>query len=288
MEIRYARIARRTPEIYPDFMCIGAPRAATTWLYDRLRADPRVFLPRMKELHFFDEERPDDPEDRSGLRWHRSFYFDMSDPAHMRWYWRQFRNARDRPKGEITPAYSTLSATRVRLIFDKIPRLRIIYILRNPIDRAWSSLRKMVWYQKGARHRLMRDRDWLLRTVMHPELLERGDYRNIIETWEGIFPHENFLYLFHDDIEADEQRVLGRVYAFLNLTAPDLSQLAGKRVNAAPPTPMPDNVRSFLEHRYESQIGYLEERFDRDLGHWRKAPRLEPVLAQATDRARLS
>lgn len=270
VELGIVLFARWTPPIYPDFMCIGAPRAATTWLYDRLRADPQIYLTRVKELHFFDEERPAPLEDTSGLHWHRSFYFDMSNPNHRRWYWRQFRRGRNRTKGDITPAYSMLSAARVRFIFNEIPDLKVIYIMRNPIDRAWSSLRKIVWFQKGAGHKILKDRDWLLRTAMHPQLLERGDYRKTIETWQGVFPERNLLYLFHDDIEENEQAVVGDIYRFLNLPMPDLVKLPGSenRVNAAPPLPMPDDVRSFLENHYESQIRYLEARFGRDLRHW--------------------
>mgnify|MGYP003645700298 FL=1 len=38
---------------YPDFVCIGAQKAATTWLYNVLRRVPGVFLPAIKELHYF-------------------------------------------------------------------------------------------------------------------------------------------------------------------------------------------------------------------------------------------
>lgn len=275
VELGIVQFARRTPPIYPDFMCIGAPRAATTWLYDRLRADPQIYLTKVKELHFFDEARPARPGDTSGLHWHRSFYFDMSNPSHRRWYWRQFRNGRNRTKGDITPAYSMLSAARVRFIFNEIPDLKVIYIIRNPIDRAWSSLRKMVWFQKGAHHKILKDRDWLLRTAMHPELLARGDYRKIIETWQGVFPDRNLLYVFHDDIEENEQAIVGDIYRFLDLPMPRFVELPSteNRINAVPPMPMPDNVRSFLENHYENQIRYLEARFGRDLRHWITDPK---------------
>lgn len=269
-ELHYARFAHWIPETWPDFLCIGAPRAATTWLYDRLSRDPQIFLPAMKELHFFDEMRAADPEHSGGLKWHRSFHFDLSDRAHWRWYWLQFQAGKGRTKGEITPAYSLLSAPRVRLIFQAIPDLRIIYILRNPVERAWSSLRKMVWYQKGARNELVRDLDWALQTIRHPEILAGGDYRRVMETWEAVFPRENLLYLIHDDIEQSEQLSLNRVYAFLDLKMPSNSQVVTNRVNAAPPSSIPDDVRTFLEHHYDAQIRYLEARFDRDFGHWQK------------------
>jgi len=268
-QLQYARLATWIPERYPDFMCIGAPRAATTWLHTKLRADPQVFLPKMKELHFFDEERKGSPNDTSGLIWYRPFYFDMSNPAHFRWYGLQFSSAGVAVKGDITPDYSLLSAERVKLIHRKIPGLRIIYILRNPIERAWSGLRKSIWYQKGADEIAAKDPRWLARTIMHPEVLERGNYRHAIETWGSIFPETNMMILFYDDILANSAAVLAKVYAFLSLRQPAAgSPDIGSRVNAAPELPMPKEIRAKLEVYYRDQIFYLQTRFDRDLRHW--------------------
>ena len=50
----YATVAFWTRELYPDFLCIGVARAATTWIFDRLSQHPDVFLPKGKEVHFFD------------------------------------------------------------------------------------------------------------------------------------------------------------------------------------------------------------------------------------------
>lgn len=269
IQLYYAAFATWIPEIYPDFMCIGAPRAATTWLYQKLRDHPQIFLPKAKELHFFDEEPDTDQNDRSGLRWHRAFYFDMSKPAHFRWYAMQFRKARNRTKGDITPVYSMLSRQRVRLIAEKAPDVKIIYIIRNPIERAWSGLRKTIWYQKGANHKV-KDRAWLLAAIMHPAVLERGNYRRAIETWGEVIPDGNMLYLFYDDIVEDPQSELARVCAFLGANRPSgpPASTEDKPVNAAPALRMPDEVRSRLSQHYKEQIQYLEARFDRDLSHW--------------------
>ena len=270
IELQYARFAS-IPATYPDFMCIGAPRAATTWLFTQLRADPRIFLPKLKELHFFDEDEGGPAEhDSSGLQWRRRFYFDMSNPIHFRWYWLQFKRGIGAVKGDITPLYSLLSAERVRLIHEKIPGLRVIYILRNPIDRAWSGLRKSAWYQKGTNHMAAQSLEWLEKTIMHPAVLERGNYRRVLETWESHFPRDQMLILFHDDIVLDPGAELGKVYAFLGLPRPAAMSPsdAEGRVNAAPELPMPAPIRARLEAYYRDDVRFLERRFGRDLGHW--------------------
>ena len=118
-------MSARTHELHelkgPDFLCIGAPRSGTSWLYEVLSRHPALWLPPIKELHYFDE--PSGSKRyysylrmrlTSGLWMNRPFsrfdlpyFFGRRDDA---WYCRSVR-ARAPPgliTGEITPAYSTL------------------------------------------------------------------------------------------------------------------------------------------------------------------------------------
>jgi len=267
--LAYARLAAWIPQRFPDFMCIGAPRAATTWVHKSLQADPQVFLPKRKEVHFYDEPPADNGGD-SDLRWSDPFTFDVQNPAHLRWYWYQYRHAGTRLAGDITPLYSTLSAERIAIIREHMPDLKLIYILRNPIDRAWSGLRKSAWYQKGTAFLESKEEEWILQQVLRPEVLVRGDYPRAIANWESVFPEEQFLYLFFDDVREGPEACLDQMYDFLGLAQPErqFAQTATKKVNAAPEKPMPDYVKRALRQHYEKQIEELESRFNRDLSHW--------------------
>ena len=265
----YVRAAAWIPPRFPDFMCIGAPRAATTWLHRSLRAHPGIYLPKRKEIHFYDEPPP--PGYLTGdMRWADAHYFDVERPSHLRWYWRQFRHAGDRLAGDITPLYSMLSAERIAVIRRHQPSLRIVYILRNPVDRAWSGLRKTVWYQKGPEYLDQQGEEWMLQQVLHPSVLDRGDYPSAIKRWESVFPADQILYLFHDDIRSDADRELGRVLDHLGLPAAPLIGRDQERrdVNAAPPMSIPEAARSALEAHYRDQVTWLEQKFCRDLSHW--------------------
>ena len=102
---------------FPDFLGIGAQKAGTTWLYENLRRHPQMYLPNTKEIHYFD------------------WYFYKS----IHWYCKHFMAVeKNKLKGEITPCYSTLSENKIKLIHKINPQLKIILILRNPIERAWS------------------------------------------------------------------------------------------------------------------------------------------------------
>ena len=100
----------------PHFLGIGAVKAGTTWLYRNLRCHPELYLPHPKEVHYFDQR------------------FDRG----LRFYAGKFEDGRARVRGEITPAYSALPPDRIRFIRSVMPDLKLIFLMRNPVDRAWS------------------------------------------------------------------------------------------------------------------------------------------------------
>src|SRR5690606_23280995 len=100
------------------FLGIGAQKAGTTWLYRQLSRHPRVRFPGGKEVHFWNARI-----ERDSLDWYRALF--SSDPALV--------------EGDVTPAYGILEPTVIRQIHDAFPDLRIIFIMRNPVARAWSS-----------------------------------------------------------------------------------------------------------------------------------------------------
>lgn len=254
--------------IKPDFLCIGAPRAATTWLHSRLSSHPEVYLPKIKELHFFDEPRSTEHRDQSGINWGRTHYFNMDSLQSWRWYSLQFQRGRSALKGDITPAYSTLTEKRVELIHQKLPGAKIIYILRDPVDRAWSGVRRSLWSDTNSRPSESVD---ILATVSHPEILIRGDYRRAITHWEKYYEASNILYLFFDDIIVRPREQLITVCDFLGISSDGLpaEKEDASIVNKSPEDSMPKEVQEFLSDYYANQLEFLEEKFDQSFEHWR-------------------
>jgi len=104
----------------PSFLGIGVPRAGTTWLYKLLAAHPDVYVPlRRKEVHFFDSNY------ERGVQWYKKF-FPPDDAA-----------ARYQAIGEITPHYLFHPRCPER-IAATLQDPKLIVILRNPVDRAYS------------------------------------------------------------------------------------------------------------------------------------------------------
>lgn len=263
---------RDVPLVKPDFLGIGTARSASTWLHSRLSQHPDVYLPRLKELHFFNERREHRSCDVSGATWTRPVYFDLDNPGHWRWYSLQFLPGADKVRGEITPDYSTLSRDRVGEIKRHLPDAKIILLIRNPIDRAWSGLRYS-WRRHQDEALSPADVDRLMRAALHPERLLRGDYPLTVTNWEAHFPASQRLYIFYDDVAAGPSAELRRVAAFLGVDPAKLAAAGDdRRVNDAPAEHIPPAVRERLQAYYEPQIGWLQTHFGRDLSGW-----LEPA-----------
>lgn len=110
------------PGRLPDFLIVGAMKAGTTSLAAWLRAHPGVYVPAAKELHFFDHFW-----DR-GTDWYRAQFADAPDDA---------------IAGEASPAYMVRDVYVERMAA-VVPDVRLIVVLRNPAERAWSQYRHMV------------------------------------------------------------------------------------------------------------------------------------------------
>ena len=101
----------------PNFIGIGAQRAATTWLYHCLKEHPEVFFPDLKEVHFYDT------------------HFERG----MEWYREQFRAyAGQKVLGEITPNYLS-SEVAIPRMAETLPDAQLCVVLREPVQRAFSA-----------------------------------------------------------------------------------------------------------------------------------------------------
>ena len=143
----------------PDFLCIGAQKAGTSWLYRMLSQNESLFLPPIKEIHFFDyiyinqpsalgrrrlREAGEGAVAKAGVP--RLFpQAQAADRTTDAWYAAVFAHpkAKGRIAGEITPAYSFLPAAGVRRVRAINRDLKILFIIRDPVDRALSHLRML-------------------------------------------------------------------------------------------------------------------------------------------------
>lgn len=260
----------------PQVLCVGVPKAATTWLYARLNLHPQVLLPRGKELHFFYElysvktSNPKFDHTKTSLFWH--FEFNLKSKTHWRWYARQFAGGENKVRIDITPTYCRVSRGRIATIKKKIPNAKIILIIRNPIDRAWSGACYFMDRFHGKTLDQLDMETELKPWVFESERLDYGNYIDMLKNWDKHYQeNQNIKYILYDDIQEKPREILRDVCDFLqidpNLLPPPKNDK--KTVNSSyRKVIIPLCIKQELIDLYRPQVDYLERRFSRDLSQW--------------------
>ena len=208
----------------PDFVIIGGQRCGTTSLYNYLVENPAVVPAFMKEVHFFDNRF------HKGLTWYRA-HFSLE---------RDRRRAREqgrasRVTGEATPYY-LIHPHAPRRLFETMPQVRLIVLLRNPVDRALSqyhhqvrtgvehlsfkeAIEKEMRELAGEREKMLADDDYQSPLMQSYSYLARGVYVDQLERWHRHFDREQLLILKSEDFYRDPASTVRQVCLFLGLPA---------------------------------------------------------------------
>lgn len=281
----------------PDFLCIGAQKAGTTWLWANLNQHPGIWMPPVKELHYFDKaikhRSPFSPKYYDsrwrryfknrmkqrltgglGLRdlgWDLRFYFGHRSDA---WYTSLFEPGRGSCTGEITPGYSKLKAKQVAHIHSLCPDARILFLMRDPIDRAWSGAR-----MSSDRSGLDLEDETRWRDYLDAQKRTRGDYLKTLRTWRACYPEEQLFVGCFEEIAEDPAGLLTRVHRFLGVeTGPEfVPKTATRRFNQSSRNPIPEVAERHLAEMYIDDLRELEGMFGAPIEPWLR--RTERVLA---------
>ena len=247
---RGAGLATAWLHILPDFVIIGAQRGGTTSLFKYLVAHPDIYPAALKEVHFFDRSF-----DR-GVGWYRSFF----PLALQRWYVTRVRR-RAFVTGEATPYYLFHPRAPERMAA-LLPHVKLIAILRNPVDRAYSQynhevrrgLESMSFVEALQRERemlvteqavLQADPIYCSTLHQHHAYLARGRYVEQLQVWQHYFPREQMLVLQSEAFYADPASSLAQVMDFLGLSPFQLGEF--RKYNEMQYVEMPAEVRADLQ-----------------------------------------
>jgi hypothetical protein len=196
------------------FLVVGCQRCGTTWLDAALREHPEVFLPKQKQTYFFDRNYD------KGIEWYAA-NFEGREPAQT-------------AVGEVATGYSLPHA--IPRMHRHLPGVRLIMIVRDPIQRAYSYFLSRRAEQGWKSFEAALDDD--------PGLIDRGHYIDQIEAILERYPRERLLVLLYDDLAADDSAFLASALTFLGVDATFRSSQIGKQRNSA----MFPRLRRFL-HR---------------------------------------
>lgn len=217
----------------PDFLIVGAAKSGTTILHRWLELQDGVFLPAVKEPHFFCFEGLDPAS--IGKKVDTSYAEQMSFSRED--YLGLFKAARpDQIRGEASPGYLYYHDT-ADAIFNFNPDMKIICLLRNPVERAYSQymhhirdgyehIPSLVAAIEAERGRISAGYWWGY------HYRSGGFYADGARKYIEVFGRENVLVQLYDDLVVDPARVFAAVISFLGIASDQTPDFA-KRENAA-------------------------------------------------------
>jgi hypothetical protein len=247
--IRWGLISRPTAKKrrLPDFIIFGVQKCGTTSLHEYISANPKVSPALRKEVRFFDRPK----KWGEGVDWYRAhFPISRPDDADL--------------TGEASPYYMLypLAAKRVKQV---APEAKLITILRNPADRAFSHWRHN--HQRGYEtlsfedaieaeperldreiERLLEDETYRAFALQRYSYQLRGMYADQLDRWLALFPREQILVLSTEALREDRNSVVSRTEEFLGLPHIDTTDLGEHMVGRFSSTMDPTTRERLLDH----------------------------------------
>jgi sulfotransferase family protein len=186
----------------PTFLFVGASKSGSSWFFQILREHPQVFVPANKATFFFSDYYA------KGLAWYDAFF--VKAPL-------------DSAIGEVCHDYMA-SPEALRRIRAYQPGMRLVCCLRNPYARALSSWR---FFRRNGM-----DQPTLAAQGKHdPSVFDQGYYATQLSLLYSIFPKEQVLIFFFEEISATPKAVAHRLYEFIGVKPDFLAPSLHKRVN---------------------------------------------------------
>ncbi len=236
----------------PELLIIGAQKAGTTWVDRELRAQGLFTLPIEKETHHFDR----------GRSWTIGGYL------------KKFGQSAG-PLVEIAPDYGPLPLWRIKAIGRLCPKLRVVFIAKNPATRLWSGLKMETGYDRGLGQRSTAFEQ--LNYIGLPRTRRYQDYVGQIMRWRSVLGSENVKIYPFDELRSDPQRCIQSIGDLVGVGS------AGKIVNVSrafkgPSMALGHNLAECLNREAHACIDNCEafgQDFRAMIKEWRRQP-LEP------------
>ena len=211
----------------PDFLIIGAMKSGTTSLFELLGRHPRIFFPYWKEPQYFSR----DHIFNRGEKWYRDNFIDARE---------------DQIIGEGSTCYSRwphypLAAKRIA---ERLPNIRLIYIMRHPVERAYSHYGHLM-------QKRMINKDCEIMTFEEAlqeekEIIDASLYMMQIERYIPLFPRDQFLFLTFDELKSSPNSLLLRAQEFLGVKPIDLTNWGEVKANKWGEEFMMERVRELI------------------------------------------
>ncbi len=246
----------------PDFIIIGAQKCGTSTLFGNLRKHPDIHLPNKKQLLFFDENYS------NGLEWYLTYFNNKNNP--------------DKPfcTGEASPYYffHPLAPARIHEVY---PDIKLILLLRNPANRAYSQYHHMkrrgripLSFEHCIRLEedvLAKRKDAFYHDALHSDLvyrrfsfLARSRYAEQLTEWLKYFAVNQILIIKSENYFTDTENTFQELFRFLEL--PPFTMNLTKKHSSSDYPPMKAETREQLVDYFEPYNQQLYSLIGHDFG----------------------
>jgi hypothetical protein len=247
----------------PDFLCIGAHKAGSTWLYQQLDSHPDFWMPPVKELHYFDQlsrvQRAARPRctDERDLRFLERLRSLSAEPGiDLENYGRLFEPKASLRSGDISPNYSTLSNKVIRQVVGYFQNLKVLFLARDPVERVWSHLSMEVHYRQIEPFDVT-NIDEVNRNLLRRGMLLRSYPSAVVARWKRYVHPEQFRVYFFDDLQSNPAELRRSILCFLGADPDKTSSRLTANHNSwtrMEKLPLTNKVRSHLAKFFKNEL----------------------------------
>jgi len=257
--------------ILPNFIIFAASRSGTRSLNKYLQQHPSIQMASRREVHFFNKS----DNFRQGLNWYKSFF-----PTKIYKFFFESKSKSKLICGDATPDYIYNPEVPLR-IKKSLPNVKLIAVLRNPIDRAYSHYHYMVRTNREnlSFEEAIRSENDRIKDDIHKKnydgdnyrrysYLRRGIYVEQLKNWMSEFPKQQFMIIKSEDLENEEtlQKTLDDVFKFLDIHPIKIKDRL--KINVGKYTPINSEIRKKLSEFFyphnENLSKFLNMKFEWD------------------------
>ena len=234
--------------VIPDFLVIGAKRCGTTSLYQHLSEHPCISRSPRDNIGFFNENY------HLGINWYKSLFPTV--------FYKKKMESKNKHClfFDVTSTYMEEELT-AKNVYEVNPNQKIIVILRNPVDRAYSHYHVNVKEKSEKRsfedaifeemnriksERIIQNKNKNLRvfTPNNIHYLKKGFYALQLKSWFKIFPREQILVLSTEEFQEDQNLIYKKIFDFLNI--PNMKIKSTEKMEKGNYTHMKHDTRNLL------------------------------------------
>ncbi|MEM1171633.1 MAG: tetratricopeptide repeat protein [Cyanobacteria bacterium P01_H01_bin.35] len=231
----------------PDFIIIGVHKGGTTSLYSYLTQHPQIIPPIKKEMDFWSWKF------NESINWYLAHFPGISEGKNLL-------------TGEASPSYFD-HPNAAKRIYQFLPKIKLIILLRNPVDRAISQYHQWLrlnWENRSLEDAIKSDLEKLTKApekvnywMKELNYLARGVYVEFFKEWMSLFPREQFLILKSEDFYVNPKASMQEVLKFLDLPEYELPEY--KNYNSGNYSQIDSLMRKSLSNYFRFHNYRLEE-----------------------------